>query len=121
MDIIFVLISNLENDKDFEYIGLTKGQRQANVQKSLYFSLDSQLFSILSLYRYIIITEMAICSLETWIGNIVDWKHQNRFETHEVVWKQKSTLETCKLVSKQKNVDWKHRNRFETKNVLWKH
>ena len=28
-----------------------------------------------------------ICSLETWIGNIVDWKHRNRLETKKVHWK----------------------------------
>ena len=50
---------------------------------------------------------MVICRLETYIGNIVDWKHQNRLETKFLDWKhdyeignKKSTLETM-------NLDWK--------------
>ena len=46
----------------------------------------------------------AICRLETYIGNIIDGKHQNRLETKFLDWKhdyeignKKSKLETMNL------------------------
>ena len=43
-----------------------------------------------NLYTYTAyaIVYRVICRLETWIGNIVDWKHRNRLETFKVDWKQ---------------------------------
>ena len=60
--------------------------------------------------------------METYIGNIVDWKHKNRLETKFLDWKhdneignKKSTLETMNL-----NIGNKIR-RLETVNREWKH
>ena len=53
--------------------------------------------------------------LETYIGNIVVWKHHFRLETSIGYWKQKSDIGNMKGVWKHKSVYWKH------KSVYWKH
>ena len=53
---------------------------------------------------------MVICRLETWIGNIVDWKHRNRLETLKVNWKQNKYIGNINIRLETKSVDWKHKN-----------
>ena len=53
-----------------------------------------------------------ICRLETDIGNIVDWKHQNRLETKFLDWKHDYEIGN----KKSENNEF----RLETKFVDWK-
>ena len=70
----------------------------------------------------------APCILETYIGNIVVWKHHWRLETKNAYWKH--TLDignislyigNIKLDWKHKSVYWKHKIRLETNFGYWKH
>ena len=57
--------------------------------------------------------DTAPCITETYVGNIVVWKHQLRFETPIGYWKHKSDIENIKSVWKRKFLYWKH--------CTWKH
>ena len=48
-----------------------------------------------------------ICRLETYIGNIVDWKHQNRLETKFLDGKHDDEIENKKSTLETMNLDWK--------------
>ena len=55
-----------------------------------------------------------ICRLETYIGNILDWKHQNRLETKFLDWKH-----DYEIGNKKKYIG-NNEFRLETKFVDWK-
>ena len=50
---------------------------------------------------------MEIGRLETYIGNIVDLKHQNRLETKFLDWKHDYEIGNKKRALERMNLDWK--------------
>ena len=51
--------------------------------------------------------QTVIYRLETYIGNIVDWKHQNRLETKFLDWKHDDEIGNKKSKLETMNLDWK--------------
>ena len=49
----------------------------------------------------------AICRLETYIGNIIDGKHQNRLETKFLDWKHDYEIGNKISTFETMNLDWK--------------
>ena len=56
---------------------------------------------------YVILSLSVICRLETYIGNIVDWKHQNRLETKFLDLKHDYEIGNKKGTFETNFLDWK--------------
>ena len=64
---------------------------------------------------------LALCILETYIGNNVVWKHHLHLETKNIYWKHALDIGNKNRILETYELDWKHILYIGNITFVWKH